>query len=319
MREFPFDELRTTDWVLRMLHHQHRVSPLDTSTLRHADVQRSLQTFADASHAGDSLHPFELRTVGQSVEGRELRLVRLGSGPIAVFLWSQMHGDESTHTGVLLDLLNTIMSSQERTVAGHPLLDRCTLHILPMLNPDGAERQTRVNAQAIDINRDAVDLATPEGRTLRSVVNDVRPQYGFNLHNQRANKVAADSGRVAVVSVLAPPLDEADSITPGIVRARQLALEMFAVATRELPGHATRYEAGYMPTAFGEWVQGQGASTVLLEAGGWPADREPGGLLQVHYVTLVTALLAIAGDWLQDIDASGYQTLPLNAEPRSQK
>ena len=40
--------------------------------------------------------------------------------------------------------------------------------MVPMLNPDGAERYARRNAQAIDINRDALQLATPEGRLLKA-------------------------------------------------------------------------------------------------------------------------------------------------------
>ena len=316
MREYPFEDLRPTDELLRRLHHQYRISPADTRTLRHADVQRSLQTLEESSRSGEGKHPLKLREVGSSLEGRALRVASLGSGPRSVFLWSQMHSDESTHTGVLLDILNTFVGGEQWTIDGCALLELCTLHMLPMLNPDGAEKQTRKNAQGIDINRDAVDLATPEGRVLRSVVNELRPQYGFNLHNQRADKVVADSGKVAVLSILAPPIDQADSVTPGVVRARQLALEMFAVATRQMPGHASRYEAGYMPTAFGEWVQTRGASTSLLEAGGWPEDRDPAGLVELHYIALMTALLAIARDQLQEVDATRYETLPLNVNPK---
>ncbi len=121
--------------------------------------------------------------------------------------------------------------------------------------PGWGRKANSEERQGIDINRDAVDLATPEGRVLRDVVNQIRPQYGFNLHNQRADKKVGATSKVAAISVLAPPLDKVESVTPGIVRAKQLALEMFAVGERQLPGHSTRYEAGYMPTAFGEWVQ----------------------------------------------------------------
>ena len=55
-----------------------------------------------------------------------------------------------------------------------------------MLNPDGAEAVMRYNAQGIDINRDARRLATPEGRALRRAVETLKPQFGFNLHNQHA-------------------------------------------------------------------------------------------------------------------------------------
>ena len=40
---------------------------------------------------------------------------------------------------------------------------------VPMLNPDGAEAYKRRNMQDIDINRDAVNLATPEARLLKKL------------------------------------------------------------------------------------------------------------------------------------------------------
>ena len=40
--------------------------------------------------------------------------------------------------------------------------------MVPMLNPDGAERFQRRNAQGIDINRDALLLQSPEGLRSRS-------------------------------------------------------------------------------------------------------------------------------------------------------
>ena len=39
--------------------------------------------------------------IGESVEGRPLRLVRVGKGNTSVALWSQMHGDEPTHMSCL--------------------------------------------------------------------------------------------------------------------------------------------------------------------------------------------------------------------------
>ena len=37
------------------------------------------------------------------------------------------------------------------------ILSALTLYVVPMLNPDGAERYQRRNAQNIDLNRDALD------------------------------------------------------------------------------------------------------------------------------------------------------------------
>ncbi|MGH7658960.1 MAG: hypothetical protein ACREL6_12060, partial [Gemmatimonadales bacterium] len=39
-----------------------------------------------------------VREIGKSVQGRPIRSISYGRGPVSVLLWSQMHGDESTAT-----------------------------------------------------------------------------------------------------------------------------------------------------------------------------------------------------------------------------
>lgn len=318
MRIFPFDRLRPADDMLRRLHDEHRVSPLDPSTLRQADVSRALDQFVIQSDAGDSDYPFTIREVGRSFEGRAISLASIGKGPKNVLMWTQMHGDESTHTAVVLDLLGALVGSNGTALTGCGLLKECTLHLLPMLNPDGAERQTRGTAQGIDLNRDAVDFVAPESKILREVVLEVQPDFGFNLHNQKAGTPVADTGRVAAVSVLAPPVDKPLTETPGVVRAKKIAIEMFAAAERLLPGHATKYDADYMFNAFGEWVQTQGVATVLLEAGGWPGESfEP--IVEHHFVVLASALRAIAEESFEQVDTTRYEKLPLNGKRQDKK
>src|SRR5512140_2302876 len=56
--------------------------------------------------------------IGRSYEGRPLRLVSAGKGKTAVFGWSQMHGDESTATMAILDILNfLLLTKAERETA----------------------------------------------------------------------------------------------------------------------------------------------------------------------------------------------------------
>ncbi len=86
--------------------------------------------------------------------------------------------------------------------ADHPLVKQLrantTLHVFPIVNPDGAARFQRRNAQGIDLNRDARMLATPEARTLKALFDQVKPKYGFNLHDQRV-------GYRAAIPTAAPP------------------------------------------------------------------------------------------------------------------
>src|SRR5262249_56925142 len=97
--------------------------------------------------------------------------------------WSQMHGDEPTATAALFDVFDYFQRHQTDRVVQR-ILTSLTLYIVPMLNPDGAERFQRRNAQGIDINRDALRLQTPARHTRKILRDRFKPRVGFNLHNQ---------------------------------------------------------------------------------------------------------------------------------------
>ena len=89
------------------------------------------------------------------------------------------------------------------------ILSQLTLHVVPMLNPDGAERFQRRNAQSIDINRDALRLQTPEGRALKALRDRLNPAVGFNLHNQSWRTSVGTPPKPASISLLSVAYDEA--------------------------------------------------------------------------------------------------------------
>ncbi len=191
-----------------------RVSPADPSTLRCEDVERALVRLAEASALRLTVERF-----AESYQGRPIYLATVGSGPRRVLLWSQMHGDEPTHTAVLLDLLSYLTKCSGEPAAAE-ILAGTTLYALPMLCPDGAAAGTRFNAQHIDVNRDALRLETPEGRALYRAVETLRPEFGFNLHNQNARTAIGIPPKPAAVALMAPPLDAASTETAQI-RKRQ--------------------------------------------------------------------------------------------------
>jgi murein tripeptide amidase MpaA len=126
---------------------------------------------------------FKVTKVGESIEGRPIQLISAGEGDVDIFLWSQMHGDESTATMAIFDILNFIASgafSEEK----EEMLKNVKLHFLPMLNPDGAERFQRRNLLGVDINLDALRLQSPESKTLKNVRDSLDADFGFNLHDQ---------------------------------------------------------------------------------------------------------------------------------------
>jgi len=261
-------------------------------------------------------HPSALAVeeVGRSVEGRPIRLLRLGSGPRRVMLWSQMHGDEPSATPALLDLADYLLSRRERPEV-RSLLERLTLLLVPMLNPDGAERYERRNAQAIDVNRDALNLTTPEGRLLKSLRDRFEPELGFNLHDQNRRYAAGESGRLAALSLLGVSGDAQGTLTPGRLRAKRACSRVVSALTPLLPAGAGigRYDEDWSPRAFGDNLTAWGTPVVLIESGGAPQGHGLELLTRLNFAALGATLDALARDDLAGSDPALYDALPRNA------
>ena len=149
---------------------------------------------------------FEVTPVGKSIQNRSIYMVKTGTGPVKVLLWSQMHGDEPTATIALLDIFNFLRQKDALDPIRQKILSNTTLYFIPMLNPDGAQVYQRRNAIDIDLNRDALRLQSPEARLLKSIRDSLDADFGFNLHDQSIYYTAGVSDKPATLSFLAPGL-----------------------------------------------------------------------------------------------------------------
>ncbi len=280
-----------------------RVAATDPATLRNHDVERILKKLADSSAGRMKLEKFD-----ESNEGRPIYLATLGTGPRRVLLWSQMHGDEPTHTAVMLDLFSYLLQQPAEPAAAE-ILAGCTLMFIPMLNPDGAEAVIRYNAQGIDINRDWRRLATPEGRALLRAAKTLKPQFGFNLHNQNARTSVGRPPRPAAVSVLAPAPDATRKEMPSWQAAKRMCACFVEAVQPYALGMISRYDDTHEPRAFGDGIQSLGVSTMLVEAGGWHED-DPEPIVRLHFHGMLTTLHAIATDKYKSTDHQVYDDLP---------
>jgi len=171
-----FSILKTVDFpdemALYASHNRYKEPMLKERRFKHADIVPLLNVLPAA---------YRLKVVGKSVEGRNIYSATMGNGPVSVLLWSQMHGDEPTATMALFDIFRFMQRHDEFDGFRDKILSKLTIHVVPMLNPDGAERYTRRNVQDIDINRDAQRLQTPEGNILKAIRDSVQADWGFNL------------------------------------------------------------------------------------------------------------------------------------------
>src|SRR3546814_15351729 len=106
------------------------------------------------------------------------------------------------------------------------------------MNPDGAARFQRHNAQGIDINRDARALVSPEARALHELRERVKPEFGFNLHDQQVGYRAGDSDRGTAIALLPPAFNEARDVNASRPRAIELSV---AISSEERRGGKACY------------------------------------------------------------------------------
>jgi len=254
---------------------------------------------ADGAAAG-----WRLEEIGRSAEGRPLRLLSFGTGPTGVLLWSQMHGDESTASMTLADLVNLFASRPDDPWVRR-MGEALTIHLFPVMNPDGAARFQRRNAQGVDLNRDARTLATPEGQALKALQERLRPVYGFNLHDQAVGTRVGRTDRGTAIALLAPPFNAEREVNDVRKRAMEMAALIRVALEPRVGGYMARWDDTFNPRAFGDLMQAWGVSTVLIESGGWEGDPQKQFLRELNFVALGTAFDAMARDADGEADRSG--------------
>lgn len=259
----------------------------------------------------DSLSGFAVGEAGRSIEGRPIYSVRWGHGPVRILMWTQMHGDEPTATMALLDLFEALhqpgIFPESRQWA-----DKVTLHVLPLLNPDGAYRYQRRNVIGIDLNRDALDRTTPEARLLWHWRDSLDPRWGFNLHDQHRYYSVGQTDRNAALAFLAPPPDPGRSTPPHRSEAMKLIAWLHKGLQGLIPGQVARYSDAFEPRAFGDQFTAAGTATVLIEAGWMPGDLEKQELRRLYFATLAASLQAIATRDHMSTKEADYHRIPYN-------
>ncbi|MBK9766892.1 MAG: peptidase M14 [Chloracidobacterium sp.] len=248
--------------------------------------------------------------VGRSNAERSIYQVGFGRGPLKIFMWSQMHGDEPTATSALVDMLSYFQKHRQEDWV-KKIEETVTIRAVPMLNPDGAEAYQRRNLQGIDVNRDAADLRTPEARLLKKLRDDWSPAIGFNLHNQQALTTVGRTPKQAAISLLVVFGDEAKTVNEGQARNQRVAAAMATALQQLIPGHIGRYDDEWAPTAFGDNFSAWGTPVILIETGALHG-RDEMFLVKMNFVAFVTAIQSIVTGSEKTQDPAAYISLPSN-------
>jgi hypothetical protein len=256
---------------------------------------------------------FEKKIIGNSENGTSIYKIKTGSGKKKILIWSQMHGNESTGTKAVFDLFKFLKDSGSLTFIKDTILSNCTLVFIPMLNPDGSEKFTRVNSNEVDLNRDAIDRKAKESILLRAVLEEFNPNFCFNLHDQRTIFNVEGTKNPATISFLAPSEDLERTLTNGRRETMSVIVSMSDLLSKLIPGHIGRYTDEFYPTATGDNFQKLGHNTILIEAGHYYDDYDRDIVRKFNFYAMLQGLYFIASE-NDYTDYESYFNIPNNDE-----
>jgi hypothetical protein len=285
---------------------KYKENTLTKRRIRHSEISKLINKLDDKI--------FNVTKQGESYSGRDISLITAGSGGKKIFMWSQMHGDESTATMALFDIFNFLSVRDGFDSLRQKIFNNASLYFLPMVNPDGAEEFKRENYLDIDINRDAIRMQTPEGKILRNTFDMIKADFGFNLHDQNIRYTAGNSYKTATISFLAPLFDEGGSINVTRGNAIKTISSLTRIISNYIPGHIARYEEDFEPRSFGDTFQGLGTSTILIESGGWKDDDQKQFIRKLNFILLISAILIIINKDYEKESYELYNNLSFNKE-----
>ncbi|TDO71234.1 zinc carboxypeptidase [Flavobacterium chryseum] len=251
----------------------------------------------------------QINIIGKSVLDKPIYSYQIGTGETRVYLWSQMHGNESTTTKALFDFINVLNSGSDFAAK---MLETFTFYAIPILNPDGAALYTRENANKIDLNRDSQNLTQPESNVLRNVFETFKPHYCFNLHDQRTIFGAGETGKPATVSFLAPSYNEERAINDNRLKAINLIAGLNDVLQHYIPGQVGRFDDSFNINCIGDTFQFLGVPTILFEAGHFPNDYQREITRKFIFFSLISSFKLLSENDLVDNRINDYLNISQN-------
>ena len=223
---------------------------------------------------------------GTSVLGKSIYSITIGRGKTKVLMWSQMHGNEATTTKGFFDFLNFLVSKEP---LAETILSKYTIKCIPILNPDGAAAYTRVNANEIDLNRDAFAITQPESKLLRSLLLEFQPDLAYNLHDQRTIFGTEGFQLPATMSFLAPAYNESRDFNETRLKAVKIINSMNLELQKHIPNQVGRFDDSFNINCIGDYATSIGVPTILFEAGHYPNDYQREEVRKMVFIALLSS------------------------------
>ncbi len=128
------------------------------------------------------------RTLGTTLDGQPIDCLDMGKGPLQVWLYARQHPGESMAEWWMEGALECLTDPADPW--GRTLRQRCTLHIVPNLCPDGARRgHLRTNAAGVNLNREWHEPTaerSPEVLAIRNAMDATGVDLAMDIHGDEA-------------------------------------------------------------------------------------------------------------------------------------
>ena len=145
------------------------------STERHADLIARIAGHPGVAH----------RELGQSLDGRSIDYLKIGTGTKQVWLYARQHPGESMCEWWMEGALDWLTGP-----AAAPLLAKATVHVVPNMNPDGTARgHLRTNAAGVNLNREWHSPSaerSPEVLCVRNRMDETGVDVAMDVHGDEA-------------------------------------------------------------------------------------------------------------------------------------
>ncbi|HEY0311103.1 MAG TPA: M14-type cytosolic carboxypeptidase [Allosphingosinicella sp.] len=128
------------------------------------------------------------RSLGKTLDGQDMDYLRIGEGPLQVWLYARQHPGETMAEWWMEGALGRLMDESDPVT--RILRRRCTFHIVPNMNPDGSRRgHLRTNAVGTNLNREWHEPSaerSPEVLCVRNAMDETGVDFAMDVHGDEA-------------------------------------------------------------------------------------------------------------------------------------
>jgi murein tripeptide amidase MpaA len=130
----------------------------------------------------------DYRSLGQTLDGREIDYLRFAGGPLQVWLYARQHPGETMAEYWMEGALERLLDGADPVT--RRLREKATFHVVPNMNPDGSFRgHLRTNAVGTNLNREwhAPSLEkSPEVFHVRAEMDRTGVDFAMDVHGDEA-------------------------------------------------------------------------------------------------------------------------------------